>query len=83
MACRSISLLRRVKRKTIGCVRFSSAHCCHKRCCSRIVESLSLAVSGYGCGRHFDAFTMPLGPAAVLAPRDPWRAMHAMEASAL
>ena len=44
---------------------------------------LSLAVSGYGCGRHFDAFTMPLGPAAVLAPRDPWRAMHAMEASAL
>jgi hypothetical protein len=39
MACRSISLLRRVKRMTIGCVRFFSAPCFHKRCYSRIVDT--------------------------------------------
>jgi transposase len=38
-ACRSISLLRRAKRMTIGCVRFSSAPCFHKRCYSRIVDT--------------------------------------------
>jgi hypothetical protein len=37
MACRSISLSRLLKRTTIGCVRFSSAPCFHKRCCSQIV----------------------------------------------
>jgi transposase len=39
MACRSISLLRRVKRMTIGCVRFFSAPCFQKRCYSRIVDT--------------------------------------------
>jgi hypothetical protein len=37
MACRSISLSRRVSRMIIGCVRRSSAPCFHKRCCSQIV----------------------------------------------
>ena len=36
-ACRSIWPLRPVKRTTICCVRFYSAPCFHKRCCSRIV----------------------------------------------
>jgi transposase len=36
----AISLLRRVKRMTIGCVRFSSAPCFHKRCYSRIVDTM-------------------------------------------
>ena len=39
MACRSISPSRPVRRMTIGCVRFSSAPCFHKRCCSRIVDT--------------------------------------------
>jgi transposase len=40
MACRSISLSRRVRRMTIGCVRLSSAPCFHKRCCSRIADTM-------------------------------------------
>src|SRR5258708_1830896 len=32
-------LSRQVRRTTIGCVRFSSAPCFHKRCCSRIVDT--------------------------------------------
>ena len=39
MACRSILPSRPVRRTTIGCVRFSSARCSHKRCCSRIVDT--------------------------------------------
>jgi transposase len=39
MACRSISPSRRVRRTTIGCVRFFSAHCFHKRCYSRIADT--------------------------------------------
>ena len=38
-ACRSIWPSRPVKRTTIGCVRFSSAPCFHKRCYSRIVDT--------------------------------------------
>jgi hypothetical protein len=37
---RQISLSRPVRRMTIGCVRFSSAPCFHKRCCSRIVDTM-------------------------------------------
>src|SRR5712664_2768169 len=40
MACRSISHSRRVRRTTIGCVRFSSTPCFHKRCYSRIRRGL-------------------------------------------
>ena len=39
MACRSISPSRRVRRTTIGCVRFFSAHCFQKPCCSRIADT--------------------------------------------
>jgi hypothetical protein len=39
MVCRSISRSRPMKRMTIGCVRFSSARCSHKRCYSRIVDT--------------------------------------------
>ncbi|MBB5574945.1 transposase [Rhizobium paranaense] len=39
MACRSISRLHLVRRTTIGCVRFSSVPCFHKRCYSRIADT--------------------------------------------
>ena len=39
MACRSTSHSRPAKRTTIGCVRFFTAPCFHKRCCSRIVDT--------------------------------------------
>jgi hypothetical protein len=39
MGCQSIWPSRPVKRTTIGCVRFSSARCFHKRCCSQIVDT--------------------------------------------
>ena len=38
-ACRSISPSRPVKRMTIGCVRFCSARCSHKQCCSQIADT--------------------------------------------
>jgi hypothetical protein len=40
MACRYISPSRRVRRTTIGCVRFFSAHCFQRRCYSQIVDSM-------------------------------------------
>ena len=49
MACRSISLLRRVKRMTIGCVRFFSAPCFHKRCYSRIVDTTRTGSGSSAC----------------------------------
>ena len=39
MACRSISASRPVRRTIIGCVRFFSAHCLHKRCYSPIADT--------------------------------------------
>jgi hypothetical protein len=41
MACRSISPSRRVRRTTIGCVRFFSAHCFQKPCYSRIADTVA------------------------------------------
>ena len=38
-ACRSISPSRPVRHMTTGCVRFCSAHCFPRRCCSRIAAT--------------------------------------------
>ena len=67
MACWSISLLRRVKRMTIRCVRFFSAPCFHKRCYSRIVDTTRT-----GSSQPFDRSTLRgTGPSFPVA----WQAM--------
>ncbi len=38
-ACQSVLPSRPVRHTTIGCARLSSARCCHRRCCSRIVDT--------------------------------------------
>ena len=58
-ACRSISPSRQVRHTTIGCVRFPSARCSHKRCYSRIVDTTrtgsgSLSVSKGHAIRNLD-----------------------------
>ena len=49
MACRSISLSRPARHTTIGCVRFSSAPCFHKRCYSRIVDTTRTGSGSFAC----------------------------------
>ena len=38
-ACQSVLPSRPVRHTTIGCARLSSSRCCHRRCCSRIVDT--------------------------------------------
>jgi hypothetical protein len=48
---------RPVKRTTIGCVRFSSARCFHKRCCSQIVDATRIGSGSLPVGKeHGETF---------------------------